>query len=68
MLESTLGKFAESGKAALYWYLPRAAAATSSAVLAAEVVASRKLEDRVVVSSENLQYTVFVTDKSLELK
>jgi hypothetical protein len=38
------------------WYLPRAAAATSRAVLAAEVVASRKLDDRVVVSSEILQY------------
>jgi hypothetical protein len=58
MLESTLGKFAESGKAAVKWYLPRAAAATSRAVLAAEVVASRKLEDRVVVSSEILQFNV----------
>jgi hypothetical protein len=48
--------------------LPRAAAATSRAVLAAEVVASRKLEDRVVVSSEIIQYTVSVKDKSLKSK
>jgi hypothetical protein len=48
--------------------LPRAAAATSKAVLAAEVVASRKLEDRVVVSSEILKYSVSVKDKSLKSK
>jgi hypothetical protein len=48
--------------------LPSAAAATSRAVLAAEVVASRKLDDRVVVSSEILQYPVSVKDKSLKSK